>query len=264
VGSDPILFLGGVTLSRLWPVHAATKRIVAREFPANRLVSLTSTMFFVDDDDAADAADMFGDHQDTTLLAREDESAAQAGRVFGDAVRVIIEHDSSMRLGPLDVSTEPQHDILWLHRNDLEGMGRNHPTDVQVFDWPAVWDPMYRTPYIRLRANGAISRVRSAAVERTPRFVNRLMSRHYRIASRQMVECGARHLATGQVLVTDRMHPHILSAMIGQPVVLLPDRYGKNRSIFEHTTGDLSTVHWADTPDEGYELARSLITTSVS
>ena len=84
------------------------------------------------------------------------------------------------------------------------------------------------------------------------------MSHLYHRASHHVVRSGAEHLATGRVLVTDRMHPHILSAMIGQPVVLLPDRYGKNRSIYDRSTSKLSTTHWADTPDEAYELAHDL------
>ena len=40
VGDGAILFLGGVTVSRLWPRHAEVKRIVAAACPNNRLVSL--------------------------------------------------------------------------------------------------------------------------------------------------------------------------------------------------------------------------------
>ena len=53
-------------------------------------------------------------------------------------------------------------------------------------------------------------------------------------------------------------HPHILAALRGQPVVLLPDRFGKNRAVFDYTSHAYSTVHWADTPAEALERARAL------
>jgi pyruvyl transferase EpsO len=260
IGGDPILFLGGVTMSRLWPDHAQTKRTVAQEFPRNRLVSLTSTMLFVDDGDAAAARGMFADHQDVVLLAREPESARQAAAVFGSQARILIEHDSVMRLRPISVSnrTSPTSDILWLRRDDLEATGEPQPHDVSTFDWPAMSDPMFRAAYVRMRACGAVSRVRRVRQGSTPRFVNRTMSALYRQVSREIVTAGSRLIASGRVLVTDRMHPHILSALMGQPVVLLPDRYGKNRSVFEHSTCRFSSVHWADTPVEALELAREL------
>ena len=47
-------------------------------------------------------------------------------------------------------------------------------------------------------------------------------------------------------------------ALRGQPVVLLPDRFGKNRAVFDYTSHAYSTVHWADTPAEALERARAL------
>jgi len=38
VGDGVILFLGGVTVSRLWPRHAEVKRIVAAACPSNRFI----------------------------------------------------------------------------------------------------------------------------------------------------------------------------------------------------------------------------------
>jgi pyruvyl transferase EpsO len=40
--------------------------------------------------------------------------------------------------------------------------------------------------------------------------------------------------------------------------VLLPDRFGKNRAVYEYTTSKFSSVHWADTPRQALELARAL------
>jgi pyruvyl transferase EpsO len=258
IGGDPILFLGGVTMSRLWPEHGATKRAVAAAFPDNRLVSLTSTMLFIDDDDEAAARGMFGVHRDVTLIARDPLSGEQARRVFGESVKVVVEHDSALRLDPIEPSERPARDVLWLRRDDAEGADLRFPRGVDVFDWPEIWDPMYRRGYFWLRTAGAMSRVRGLAGGRRVPMLNGAIAGQYRRASNDVVRAAADLLARHRVLVTDRMHPHILGALVGRHVVLLPDRYGKNRAVYEFSTSKLSTVHWADTADDAIELATTL------
>jgi pyruvyl transferase EpsO len=81
----------------------------------------------------------------------------------------------------------------------------------------------------------------------------------YERFARYVLACGNRRLDTGKVLVTDRMHPHIHAALRSQPVVLLPDRFGKNRAVYDFTSHAYSSVHWADTPEEALTRARELV-----
>jgi exopolysaccharide biosynthesis predicted pyruvyltransferase EpsI len=87
---------------------------------------------------------------------------------------------------------------------------------------------------------------------------NAFMVPLYRAASRDVMRYGAKMLDRGKVLVTDRLHPHILALLRGQPSVLLPDRYGKNRAVYDYSSHGYSTVHWADTPEQAMQMARSL------
>ena len=51
IGDGTVIFLGGVSVSRLWPWDAEVKRPVAAACPENRLVSLPSTMILIDEED---------------------------------------------------------------------------------------------------------------------------------------------------------------------------------------------------------------------
>jgi exopolysaccharide biosynthesis predicted pyruvyltransferase EpsI len=88
--------------------------------------------------------------------------------------------------------------------------------------------------------------------------VNAPMARLYRYAAIDVLRRGNAILDAGKVLVTDRMHPHVLAALRGQPVVLLPDKFGKNRAVYDHYTNSFPTVFWADSPARGLELAEEL------
>lgn len=253
VGSGTILFMGGVTVSRLWPRHAEVKRLVAEACPDNRLVSLPSTMLFVDDDDRRQAGEIFGAHRQTVLLARDPVSGASARQVFPEHVQVDTVHDSTLMLPAQVRRGEPVHDVIWLARDDLEGTGSSAPSGVEVFDW-AHEDPADASALFPGRL---FSRARKLAPLIGP-LANRQIGASYERFARHVLDTGNRRLDTGRVLVTDRLHPHILAALRGQHSVVLPDRFGKNRAVFEYTSRHYSTVHWADTADEALDLARAL------
>lgn len=254
VGDGVVLFLGGVTVSRLWPRHAEVKRIVAAACPNNRLVSLPSTMLFVDDEDRREAATIFGDHKDIVLMSRDPVSAASAREVFQSSIKIETLHDSTVRLPQQQRMARPVHDIIWLARDDKEGADTTAPADVNVFDWPQEDREGMRL----LFPSRVFSRVRKQAPV-LDSISNPQISACYDRFARWVLASGNKRLDTGKVLVTDRMHPHILAALRQQPVVLLPDRFGKNRAVYEFTSNAYTTVHWADTPAEALDLARSLV-----
>lgn len=254
IGEDgTVLFLGGVTVSRLWPGHAKVKRDVAAACPGNRLVSLPSTMMFVDDEDRREASTIFGDHAHVTMMARDPVSAASAREVFPDHIAIETIHDSTFVLPPQKRGTAaPTHDIIWLARDDQEGAGFKAPDNVLVFDWPELDHRALRVKYAR--AGMKLRRQVPAAC----RVANSLVANAYRSISENIVANGNRLLDTGKVLVTDRMHPHVLTALRGQPCVLLPDKFGKNRAVWDYSSHGYSSVYWADTPAEALSKAQAL------
>lgn len=253
VGDGTILFTGGVTVSRLWPGHAEVKRIVAAACPRNRLVSLPSTMLFVDADDRRQASSIFGNHRDAVLLARDPVSAQSAREILPDHVAVVTIHDSTFRLPPQPRTTEAVHDIIWLARDDKEATGAKAPDNVHVFDWRHDDRHGHRL----LLSSRVFSRVRKAAPWLAD-IANPGICASYDRVSRHVLGIGNRRLDTGKVLVTDRLHPHVLAALRSQPSVLLPDSFGKNRAVYDYSSRYYSTVHWADTPEQALDLARDL------
>lgn len=259
MGSGAILFLGGVTISRLWARHAEIKRRVAEAFPRNPLISLPATCLFVDDEDRREAATVFGTHPDVTVMLREPVSLAEARAAFPASVRTLEVPDLALRLAPSARVSPPEIDVSWLARVDPEASGFASPAELQAFDWP---QDLRVAPdvYLALRASGLFSRVRSSSVGGgvPHRALDAPIVSLYRRASTGALRYGNRVLDRARVLVTDRMHPHMLAALRGQPVVLLPDRFGKNRAVFEAGTNRLGSVHWARDPAEALETARAL------
>jgi exopolysaccharide biosynthesis predicted pyruvyltransferase EpsI len=253
IGNGTILFIGGVTISRLWPEHADVKRQVAEACPHNRLISLPSTMLFLDDDDRRQASTIFGDHRDVVIMARDPVSEASAREVFASHVSIVTVHDSTFIL-PLQprVKSAARHDIIWLAREDHESAGFTPPENIKVFDWPVV----HRKALVSLVAR--IGSKLGRSVPMLHALTNPIVDAAFRAISRRVISNGNRVLDEGKVLVTDRLHPHVLCILRDQPCVLLPDRFGKNRAVWDYSSSRYSNVFWADGPGQALEIAQSI------
>jgi pyruvyl transferase EpsO len=69
------------------------------------------------------------------------------------------------------------------------------------------------------------------------------------------VDRGCRTLAAGRVVVTDRLHAHLLSLLLGIPHGVLDNSYGKLFRFLDAWTGDAPGVHRFATAGEALEWA---------
>lgn len=83
--------------------------------------------------------------------------------------------------------------------------------------------------------------------------------RTYNAMAMERVRAGCALLAHGRVVVTDRLHAHILSLLMGIPNVLLDNSYGKVRRFYDEWTSSSPLTHFAQTPEEAFAIARELL-----
>jgi pyruvyl transferase EpsO len=88
--------------------------------------------------------------------------------------------------------------------------------------------------------------------------LTRALARTFAPLAKQRLARGCRILSSGRVVITDRLHGHILSLLLGIPHVLLDNSYGKVRSFYESWTKSSDHAVWANSPREALERARSL------
>ena len=258
LGRDGVVLLnGGVTFSSLWPEHLSVKRAVARACRDHPIVSLPATILPVEGAHVDEARAVFSGHPQVTVLARDPVSGLHAREVLGNDADIRVAHDLAFRLRPIKrVAADTNTDIVWLSRDDAESAACGTPAGVETFDWPHTHGAEFRRAYNIRRAARLISRVpidgRGGDVKHVPRAAL------FQQVSAEVVRAGTRSLRRGRVLVTDRMHPHVLALLQGQPVVLLPDKYGKNRAVYDFSSHVFPSVRWADTPEQALETARLL------
>ena len=253
LGDGVILLGGGGNLGDLWPAHQRLRERVIADFPDSRIVQLPQTIHFRDPANLSRARRVFEGHQHLTVLVRDRRSLGIAQAELRAASALCP--DMVFALGPLRRRGAPSGDIVWLARSDIESRGGPLPPlspGEERTDW------VTEAPSLTAQ----MSEVRVRHMGRHPRLLGWLAGPGnllYDVAARQRLARGCALLARGRVVITDRLHGHTLSLLLGLSHVILDNSYGKVREFFETWTKASPLATWAETPAEALERARALV-----
>jgi pyruvyl transferase EpsO len=218
-----IVIHGGGNFGDLWPDQHGFREEVLARYPRQRVIQMPQSVHFRDAASWRRTAEIVRRHGDFVFLVRDWKSLALAEKM-GCEVRLCP--DMAFCLGAVDSGAEPRSDLVVLLRTDHEGVGIQ-PEEVsiarsvgRVVDW--VDEPAVFRAHNRLsRLLHLLAPTRGAKVE------------HYRTLAGRRVDRGLRLLASGRAVVTDRLHGHILSLLLGQPSYVLDNSYGKLRTFID-------------------------------
>jgi pyruvyl transferase EpsO len=265
LGGGMIVIHGGGNLGDVWPRQQQLRERVLADFPGVPVVQLPQSIHFADPAAAAAFQTAARAHGDVVLLARERQSL---GRAEALCDRALSCPDLAFVLGPQNVPEPPSAAVLWLGRTDKEAVHAPpaDEEDVVVVDWirPFAGEPPW--PKGALDALETVKAL-TTRIEEDPasaRELSRPLIDAFDIAAAQRVARGLRILARGEVVVSDRLHAHVFSLLLGRPHVLLDQSYGKTRSVYETWTKPCALASWADTADEALATARRLVSRRAS
>jgi exopolysaccharide biosynthesis predicted pyruvyltransferase EpsI len=252
LGDGVVLLHGGGNLGDLWPEPELFRERVIADFPELPVVQLPQTVSFRERSSLERAKSVLGRHPDLTLLVRDGKSLEFARRELGGTA--ILCPDTAFGAGPLVRSRAPTGDILWLARTDSEtsGDGVIQAAGVELADW-------------RHELPAAVRKVKSILGPRLRRsqwLRERLsgpVSKSFDSVARHRLAYAVDLLSGSRVLITDRLHGHVLALLLGIPHVLLGDRYGKVRAFHETWTSESGLATWANSPEEALAEARNLL-----
>jgi exopolysaccharide biosynthesis protein PssK len=256
----PILLHGGGSVGDLWPWPQELRERVLRDLPGRRVIQLGQSVHFGDPARRAHFAEVVTAHGDYVFLARDAASAERAASFSPAQVHLVP--DFAFGLGVLPRPTGGTG-VLALARDDHESSSglretaAAHP-GIRLADWSLGrwgdigWQARRLAPRV-LRPT-----IRSAGTYAASRP---LMDAAMESMVRQVLRKGTRLLGAAEVVVTDRLHAHILCTLMGIPHVVLDNSYGKIRALHDLWTADSRTTHWADDPGAAFERASRLLPT---
>lgn len=223
------------------PAHQGAFDSVVRSFPEQRVILLPgSTCYPVPPCTALDAlARALRNHSDFHVLLRDAYSyetvrgaVASAGGAGG--VHLYLVPDIAWAVSSLLVDVEPVYDIVWLKRNDWEtadaaGAAPPAPAGVsmQVTDWSDSWMGQSEANYWE-------------------RLQLRTLS-------------GVAFLARGRVVISDRLHAHLMCQLMRKPNVLVNSRTRKQEHYYVTWEKSVESSRLASNNSEALAMALELL-----
>jgi pyruvyl transferase EpsO len=265
LGSDGVILLhGGGNFGDLYPHHQRHRESVIAEFREHPIVQLPQTATFADVANVRRAGGIYGQHDNLTLLLRDAASLRFVREHFSNPS--YLAPDSALALS-LRRREGTFGTVLWLARTDAEraverstiqGLRKSATVsgDVLVTDW--VGKRSARPPLVAWRQAVLLTGYAQARLRAAPMCVDDWLARSYDSLALRRVRVGALSLSRGQVVVTDRLHGHILALLLNIPHVLLNDRYDKVGRFYRTWSAGHGGVKLASTPEQALSEALAL------
>lgn len=232
-----ILLHGGGNFGDIWEHHQRFRERVIETFPELRIVQLPQSIHYNDEARADHTARLIERHPAFTLLVRDQSSLAFARQRF--ACPSQLAPDAAFQIGPVRPA-RAEVDVLALLRTDdekAEDLGAP-PVGVRIEDWLGENRLVGRAVAVAALALGG-RKGRYAAVAET------------------RVRRGLRQLAQGRAVITDRLHGHILSTLLGRPQALLDNSYGKLGRFLDAFSGGTPLTYRATSLKDAVDWARA-------
>lgn len=261
VGNGPILIAGGGNLGDVWPNEQRLREKVLHDFPQNPVLQLPQSLWFEHDENLHRFQDICSRHQNFHLVVRDNQSLTMAEDML--SAHVHFWPDLAFGLGNIERPYQPSQEIVWLSRSDRESAGYPEQAvdlDVEFLDWV---DSETVDQFYSVRAAKHQQRIKEFQHQLSGNSGNlskcsSLIAAHYRSLARLRVRRGLEMLSTGKVVISDRLHAHILCLLMGIPHVVLDNSYKKVSSFFKSWTSTSPIARWAASPEAALREAKLL------
>lgn len=215
---------GGGNFGDIWKHHQDFRLKILEDYSDRKIVQLPQSIFFSSPHELDLTKRAIGRHGNFHLLVRDQASFLFARAEFDCPVHLCPDAAHSI---PSYISESAQHDVFSLIRTDIESDAENLEGIVREYgpvqDWNDVDGYFYENEG----------------------FVNRFFRRHiqykfptsslmmayrrwmYDHLAKKAVDRGIKQLSQGEIVISDRLHAHILCTLMGKPHISLDNSNGK-------------------------------------
>ncbi|MBD1879924.1 polysaccharide pyruvyl transferase family protein [Coleofasciculus sp. FACHB-T130] len=258
VGKAPIIVHGGGNLGDIWSYYQKFYEGLVSKYQDRPIIIMPQSIYFANLDKLKKAANVFNAHPNLTICARENYSYELASQHFHNC-QLLKAPDMAFQLANLpglSSNYSQKHSILYHCRGDKEFNETSSPTSLElpnlvVEDWASYkYKGAPRTSSIagitRILQDGWqqgsiipvewISRqIWQNFHSYTAKFEDMYEPSIHR-KSWKFMHNGVYQFKQHRLIVTNRLHGHILCVLLGIPHVFLANAYHKNESFYQTWT----------------------------
>lgn len=252
-----VLIHGGGNFGTLWPHHQALRETALARLRDYPIVQLPQSIRYEDEVALKRTAALIARHPAFTLCVRDHASFRIATRQLH--AKTVLCPDTALLLEGKLERRAPDVDCLVLARTDkerafedIERVFAASGLSVAAVDW-------LEEPYTRLHSlRDRFKRASRQAWSGSALFQLAMLQVWDRLAW-QRTKRGCDLLSRGRIVVTDRLHAHILSTLLGIPNIVLDNSYGKLSSFIAAWTADDPRCHQAASVEQALGIAQRLL-----
>jgi exopolysaccharide biosynthesis predicted pyruvyltransferase EpsI len=250
-----ILIHGGGNFGDLWRTHQEFRERIVTDHPGRRVIQLPQSIWFRSPQQLESCRRIVGSHGDFHLIVRDQQSYEFARSSF--SCPTYLAPDAAFMLGALTRPVVATHSVLALARQDKEAeVGLDSEArrrGIHTVDW-LIDLRQHSTAHRTLHGIGTL-------LPAVPFIWNngvigrQLQHKVYGRLAQFQVDRALRFLSSADVVVTDRLHAHILCELLGIRNIAVDTGYGKLRSLHETWITSSPTSQLATSVEEACTLA---------
>jgi exopolysaccharide biosynthesis predicted pyruvyltransferase EpsI len=289
-GKSPILLHGGGNLGDLWRNHQEFREYIISKYHDRLIVIMPQSIYFASAENLDQAASVFNAHPNLTLFVREQKSYEIALKHFKNC-KVIKAPDMAFQLADTPYlnshSIEKESSILYHCRHDAE-LNKSFSSapiftllNIVAYDWiPFHLDYGYLRELMlnnlqflpsAMQAIPGLMQIRSAKFMEWMLWqlqqtfdshsvkLDSLYNPKMHRTSLGMMNCGIYQFKQHQMIITNRLHGHILCVLLNIPHILLANSYHKNESFYESWTHEVPFCRFVKNSSEILPIAHELM-----
>ena len=230
---------GGGNFGTIWPeIHGFRLRVL-QDFVGIPIIQLPQTIYFDDAEKIAEIAAAIKKQGNYHLLARCQKSYEFAQQYLN--TQVYLCPDMAFFIGAVEPNQLPTVDHFILSRTDQEKsatsiksvLSDTHLSDVELADW---LEPYWKERFLhRLEMHSTWLRAKL-----DPN--NQMLFVVWNLLSKVRLQRGVILLSRGRIVISDRLHVHILCILMNKPHLLIDNTYGKISNFYHSWTFTHSSV----------------------
>jgi len=260
LGNVPIFFSGGGNIGDLWAECQEFREQIIANYRDRPIVILPQSIYFTSLSNLTKAALVFNSHPNLTLFVRDRYSYEIALKYF-DNCRVILAPDIAFQMvgmPGLSLQANSESSILYHCRQDKEMQPNFSPASINlpnlvVEDWLSFkWLKSYNDLPAAAEIQQPTQESESGALLESLSWeewyyhhpcaakFNQLYNPSIHQKAWAFMHSAVQQLRQYRLIITNRLHGHILCTLLEIPHIFLPNSYHKNEGFYETWTLHIS------------------------
>lgn len=251
VGNGVIFIHGGGNFGDIWEKHQIFRENIITNFPDNKIVQLPQSIKFYDQQKINSSAQVINRHKDFHLLVRDLKSYEFAKTNY--QCNVTLSPDAAFGIGNIEPAIKPKYDVVFLSRTDLE---KQQASSINLEEADLTYKKLDWLSDGKFFQKKAI--LLAIFYYLTGLFVNPYRLCLQMAKAKLRLNRGVRILSSGKVVLTDRLHAHIISLLLNKPNVVIDNNYGKVSGYVNQWTKDYENFNYFKSTAELEKIVKKL------